>query len=73
VGARWPLGGRRRHRRGVALELFEQQRGAALLDGAVGQFGDLQGGIDLKRDALQLAILFQRADEVAQIPIGHTL
>ena len=61
------------HRRGVAFGLFEQQRGAAPLDGAVGEFGDLQDGIDLKRDALQLAILFQSADEVAQISIGHTM
>src|ERR1019366_5351059 len=47
--------------------------GTAPLDGAVGEFGDLQNGIDLKRDALQLAILFQRADEVAQVSIGHTM
>ena len=33
---------------GVAFGLFEQQRGAALLDGAVGEFGDLED-----RDRLQ--------------------
>ena len=39
----------------VALGLFEQQRGAALFDGAVGEFGDFENRVDLDGDALQFA------------------
>ena len=55
------------HRDVRALRLFEQQRRAAGLHAAVGEFGDLQLGIHFERDALQLAVLFQGADELAQV------
>ena len=45
----------------------------ALVDGAAGEFGDLQNGIYLNGDAIQLAILFQRSDEVARISTGRTM
>ena len=57
----------------VALGLFEQQRRAALLHGAVGELGDFENRIHLERDALQFSFFFQRADEVAQIAIGHII
>ena len=57
----------------VALGLFEQQRGAALLDGAVGELGDFEDGVHFEGNALQFAVLFQRANEVAQVAIGHKL
>ena len=59
------------HRDVVALGLFEQQRRAALFDGAVGEFGDLENGVDFERNALQFAVFFQRANEIAQIAVGH--
>ena len=59
------------HRHVRALRLLEQQRRTAVLHAAVGELGDLQVRIDFKRNALQFAVLFQRADEVAQVVIGH--
>jgi len=41
------------------------KRGPAL-NGAVGEFGDLQHRVHLERDSLQLAALFQGGDELAQ-------
>ena len=37
----------------VAFGFFEQQRRAAALDGAVGEFGDLEDRVHLEGDALQ--------------------
>ena len=59
------------HRDAVALRLLEQQRGAALLHGAVGKFGDFEDRVHFEGNALQFLVLLQRADEVAQIAIGH--
>ena len=61
------------HRDVGALGLLEQQRRAALFHRAVGEFGDLEVRVHFERDALQFAVLFQRADELAQIVIGHRL
>ncbi len=44
-----------------ALGLFEQQRRAARLHAAVGEFGDLEVRIDFERDALQFPVLFSSA------------
>jgi hypothetical protein len=54
-----------------ALGLLEEQGGAALLDGAVGKFGDLEDRIHFERNALQLLVLLQGANEIAQIAISH--
>ena len=61
-------------------ELFQQRGDRRIVRGyasteAMDQDGEiiLQNGIDFERDALELAILFQRTDEVAQVSIGHTL
>ena len=54
-----------------ALGLFEEQRGAAALHGAVGEFGDFEDGIHFEGDALQFLVLFECADELAQVAIGH--
>ena len=45
----------------VALGLLEQQRRAAALHGAVGELGDLQDRVHFEGDALQFAVLLQRA------------
>ena len=59
------------HRNVVALRLFEQQRRSACFHRAVGELGDLEHRIHFERDALQLSFLFQRANELAQIAVGH--
>ena len=41
--------------------------GAACLDGAVDDLGDLEVGVDLGRDALQLALALEERDPVAQV------
>ena len=53
--------------------MLKQQSRTALLDRAIGELGDFQARIHLDRNALQLMVLFQRADELAQILIGHNL
>ena len=53
------------------LGLFEQDGRPAGLEHAVAHLGHLQARIDLHRDALQLALLFQLRDEVAQILVAH--
>ncbi len=60
-------------RHGGALRLFEKQRRSAAFHGAVGEFGDLEDRVHLKRNAPQFVLLFQRANEFAQIAICHTL
>ena len=50
---------------------LEQQRGAAGLHGAVGELGDLEVRIHFEGNALQLFVLFEGADEVAQIVVCH--
>ncbi len=55
------------HRNRAAFGLLEQQRRTALLDGAVGEFGDLEIGIDFERNALEFACSLQCGDEVTQI------
>jgi hypothetical protein len=37
----------------------------------VGKLGHLQHRVHLKRDSLQLAVCFQRRDELAQIGVSH--
>src|SRR6185436_16007405 len=55
-----------------ALGLLEQKRRTAVLDAAVGELGDFELGVHFKRDALQFTVLFQGANELAQIGIGHS-
>jgi hypothetical protein len=57
----------------VAFRLLEQERGAALFDGAVGELGDLEDGVDFEGNADQLVILFKGAYKVAQVALGHSL
>ena len=45
----------------------------APFDGAVGELGDFEAGIDGEGDALQLVVFLERTDEFAQILIGHKL
>ena len=61
------------HRHFVARGTLEEQGRTTLFHRAIGEFGDLEMRIHFERDALQLVILFQRADEFAQILIGHKL
>ena len=56
-----------------AFGLFEQQRGAAGFDRAVGEGGDFQYGVHFEGDALELLVLLQRGDEFTQIGVGHNL
>jgi hypothetical protein len=44
---------------GVALDVFEEERGAAGFGDAVGDLGDFQLGGDFFADALQFAVLFE--------------
>ena len=61
------------HRDARALGPLEQQRRTAALHGAVGELGDLEHRVHFHRDALQLAVLLQRAHEVPQVRVGHTV
>ena len=54
-----------------AAGFFEKQGGAAVFDGAVSEFGDLEFRIDLEGDALELLVLFECVDEVAEVLICH--
>jgi hypothetical protein len=56
---------------GMALYVFEEERGAAGFGDAVGDLGDFQLRGDLLADALQFAVLFEGFDPVAQIVVGH--
>src|SRR6266849_2503039 len=42
-----------------------------MLHGAVGELRDFESRIHLERNALQLAVLLQRSDEVTQIIVSH--
>src|SRR5690606_22285756 len=69
-----PLGGAEQvgeHRGGMALDVLEQQGGAARFQGAVADLGDIQVRVHFHGDALQLAALFEKANEVAQISVFH--
>ena len=59
------------HRHVEAGGLFEQQRRAALAQGAVADFGHFQNGRYRGLDALEFTALFQFTDEVAQVAILH--
>ncbi len=56
---------------GMALDVFEEKRGAAGFGDAVGDLGDFQLGRDFFADALQFAVIFEGFDPVAQIVVGH--
>ena len=56
-----------------AFRFFEQQRGAAVLDGAVGELGDLEFRIHFEGDAFQFFVFFEGAYEVAQIVVCHVV
>ncbi|MCY1438214.1 hypothetical protein D9M71_544060 [compost metagenome] len=51
--------------------VLEQQRRAALAQGAVADFGHFQHGGDRRLDALQFAARLQAANEFAQVAILH--
>src|SRR5690606_30936219 len=55
----------------MSLDVLEQQRGAAPLEGAVADFGDFQVRVHCGGDAFELAALFEKANEVAQISVFH--
>ncbi|MDT4840308.1 hypothetical protein FQZ97_741270 [compost metagenome] len=59
------------HRHIETRGILEQQRGAALAQGAVADFGHFQHRRYRRLDALEFAALFQRANEVAQVAILH--
>ncbi len=61
------------HGKGGAFGPFEEQRGAALFDGAVGELGDFEPGVDFDGHPLQFAVLFEGADELSQILVSHGL
>ena len=42
-----------------------------VLTDAVGEFGDLEIGIDFERNTLEFACSLQCGDELTQIVIGH--
>ncbi len=50
-----------------ALRVLEQERGPAGLDDAVDDLGDLEVGVDLGRDANELALLLEKGDPLAQV------
>ena len=50
-----------------ALRVLEQQRRPAGLDDAVDDLGDLEVGVDLGRDADELALLLEEGDPFAQV------
>ncbi len=56
---------------GGAFGFFKEQGGAVRFDGAVGEFGDFEIGIDFEGDAFQLAFLFEGADKIAEVAVGH--
>jgi hypothetical protein len=56
---------------GMAFYVFEEERGAAGFGDAVGDLGDFQFRGNFFADALQLAVLFEGFDPVAQIVVGH--
>jgi hypothetical protein len=53
-----------------ALHVLEQERGAAGLDDAVGDLRDLEVGIDLGRDADELALALEQGDPLAEVGDG---
>jgi hypothetical protein len=55
-----------------AFGLLEQQGGAALFDGAVGELGDFEAGIHLEGNAFEFARAFQGFDEVTKILMSHS-
>src|SRR5206468_2545065 len=54
-----------------SLRPLEEQRRSARLDGAVDDLGDLEVGIDLGRDADELALALEQRDPVAEILHRH--
>src|SRR5271156_5574745 len=61
-----------RHRRNLGTFWpLEQQRRPPRLHHPVGDLGNLENGIDLSRNALQLVLLLQRPDKVPQVSILH--
>ncbi len=50
-----------------ALRVLEQERGPARLDDAVDDLGDLEVGVDLGRDAPQLALALEERDPLAEV------
>src|SRR5205085_8636906 len=54
-----------------AARVFKQQRRAAALRDAVGNFADLKLRVDFGANALQQAALFERRDKFPQVLIGH--
>ncbi len=59
------------HRHLATLDVLEQQRRPTGSQRAITDLGDLQVGIHLHRDTLQLTARLQRRDEVPQIVIFH--
>ena len=53
-----------------ALRVLEQERRPAGLDDAVDDLGDLEVGVDLGRDADELALLLEEGDPLAQVGGG---
>ena len=57
----------------VTLDVLEEQRRPARLDGAVGDLGDLQVAADGLRDATEVALVFKEGDEFSEIAKRHSL
>ena len=55
----------------VKPHVFEQRRGAVVLRRAVGPFGDLQIAAHRRPSRAAAPVLFQRADKIPQILVGH--
>ena len=55
----------------MAFRPLEQQRGSAGLEDAVADLGHLEPRVDLDRDALQFAALFELREEIAEVGIFH--
>ena len=53
------------------VHVLEQQRGTARLDHAVRDLGDLEIGVDRRRDPFQLSPLFEERNELAQVLEAH--
>jgi hypothetical protein len=57
-----------------SLDVLEQEGGAAGLDGAVDNLGDLEVRIDLDRNANQLSLPFEQVDPAPEVGRrGHPL
>ena len=59
------------HRDVVPLRLFKQQRRPAPFYGPVAHLGDFENWVDFGGHSLQLAVFFERLNELTKIGIGH--